>query len=307
MPLASLAHVDSSYAWRDQIRSRARSRHDADRLIRLVERLAAEYGIEPRAADGARRDYLSLYPRGHQRGRVGAITLGSGRFYAVFSPDRAVVHHRSLPQTTLAERKYLTRYINSDSDMDLASEMLRRALGDRGIVSRSPDTPRTVPTPPPPHGHTTDPPGRLQPALPSTSNAPVGDPAGGASLSERAADAFPEKPVPEFVLDEGAIELSRLITKSPTYRAAVAPLGRRAPEDDRVERLLALLLTDRAPTAFQRVSAVTGMPVGRVQGFLAVVSRVLTVDGVPTLIVDVDAREVRLDSARLRENFPISS
>ena len=51
------------------------------------------------------------------------------------------------------------------------------------------------------------------------------------------------------------------------------------------------------------IAQATRMPLGRVGGFLAILTRVLNVDGFGVLTVDTTAQEARLDGALLRGQF----
>ncbi len=51
------------------------------------------------------------------------------------------------------------------------------------------------------------------------------------------------------------------------------------------------------------IAQATAMPVGRVAGFVAIVARVLNVDGFGVLTIDATAQEARLDETLLRSQF----
>ena len=107
--------MDGASGWRDLIRSRANAPL-AEHLIRLVERLHSDYGVIPRPPKGNRRDYVSLMPPDGSSARMGAITIGSGRFYGCFKAARRDQLIGVVPLAEPAEGSYLARHIRSDSD-----------------------------------------------------------------------------------------------------------------------------------------------------------------------------------------------
>lgn len=95
----------------------------------LLDRLHAEFGlIGSRPATGA-RPYLNFYPETrYGDARIGALTLNSGRFYATMKPEFAA----EFPGSEPAEGRYVTCYIRDEAAVDLAVQLMRRALTERG-------------------------------------------------------------------------------------------------------------------------------------------------------------------------------
>lgn len=102
-------------------------------LIRLLmERLDDEFGLVGSKPSTGSRPYLNFYPEArYGSSRVGAITLTTGRFYAVLDPALAT----EFPEAEPAEGKYLTCYLREEKDVELATMLMRRALAERGWMS----------------------------------------------------------------------------------------------------------------------------------------------------------------------------
>ena len=94
----------------------------------LLDRLHEEFGLVGSRPGTGSRPYLNFYPESrYGDSRIGALTLNSGRFYAVLNPDLV----SEFPGAEAAEGRYLTCYIRSDASVDLAINLMRRALVER--------------------------------------------------------------------------------------------------------------------------------------------------------------------------------
>lgn len=285
-----------SDGWRDQVRTRAESAHAASVLIGLVERLERDLGVRPKRATGKKQSSLALLPPAETRGRIGAITIGSGRFYAHFPADRIDVHHSALPGTQIAEseRVWLTTYVRTPGDVDRAVEMIRHALLERGLepnpepASERPDDRRSSPEP-------------LSVQLPPREDELVGTDGAEPPTTMSDAEVLDRTPV-----SAASTRRATQVVDSEHLQAARATLGSRAPAPDRTVAVLALLIDARSPVSFGRVARVAGVSSARVAGLLAVLDKMLTVDGVATLAVDRSAQEVRLRVAEFEAHFPPS-
>ncbi len=95
----------------------------------LLERLHEEFGLVGTRPSTGSRPYLNFYPASrYGDARIGALTLSSGRFYAVLNPALA----SEFPGSEPAEGRYLTCYLRDDYAVDLAVNLMRRALIERG-------------------------------------------------------------------------------------------------------------------------------------------------------------------------------
>lgn len=95
----------------------------------LLERLYEEFGLVGTRPSTGSRPYLNFYPESrYGDSRIGALTLSSGRFYAVLDPNLA----SEFPDAEPAEGRYLTCYLRDDFAVDLAVDLMRRALIERG-------------------------------------------------------------------------------------------------------------------------------------------------------------------------------
>jgi len=83
--------------------------------------------------------------------------------------------------------------------------------------------------------------------------------------------------------------------------------GRAALPDDRVRAVLAAADRRGGVASFAEVAAATVLAPNRLPGFLAMLSRVLNVDGYPVLEVDVPVQEVRLSLPLLSQQFQIEA
>lgn len=100
----------------------------------LLERLNEEFGLVGTRPSTGSRPYLNFYPESrYGDARIGALTLSSGRFYAVLNPDLADEFSGAEP----AEGRYLTCYLRDDYAVDLAVDLMRRALIERGWSEES--------------------------------------------------------------------------------------------------------------------------------------------------------------------------
>lgn len=105
----------------------------------LLERLEVEFELVPRRPRTGDRPYLNLYPPAkYGASRVGNIAIRSSRFYAVCDVKRLEEHLREIPEAEIAEDKYLTVYLRSDADIDVAMRLMRCAMEDRGWTDQTP-------------------------------------------------------------------------------------------------------------------------------------------------------------------------
>lgn len=81
--------------------------------------------------------------------------------------------------------------------------------------------------------------------------------------------------------------------------------GRAALPDDRVRAVLAAANRRGGVASFAELAVATGMAPNRLPGFLAMLSRVLNVDGYPVLEVDVPTQELRLSLPLLSQQFGV--
>lgn len=128
------------------------------------------------------------------------------------------------------------------------------------------------------------PPGRESPA---TSDPPASEPV------PRVADAPRSALVDELLRSAGFAK-----------RCAELPRGR--PDDERVAAALNVLVARGGVATPRAIAAACGLPEGRVRGFIAMLSRVLNVDGYGVLTVDESGHDVRLDLDLLRAQFELS-
>lgn len=139
------ATVDLEARTPDPLEEDADSRHAAlawmeehtpapqQRLHRqLLDRLHEEFGLAGSRPSTGSRPYLNFYPESrYGDSRIGALVLTSGRFYAVLSPGLA----SEFPGAEPAEGRYLTCYIRTEQDVDVAVSLMRRAMTERGWSS----------------------------------------------------------------------------------------------------------------------------------------------------------------------------
>jgi len=112
---------------------------------------------------------------------------------------------------------------------------------------------------------------------------------------EGAGQVAPPEPVRVVWLDA--------LLASELYGSQLAQVGRARLPEARVRPALSVLVGRGGVAAFAVIARATGMPVARVGGFLALLARLLNVDGYGVLVIDNQAREVRLDEALLRAQF----
>lgn len=99
--------------------------------------------------------------------------------------------------------------------------------------------------------------------------------------------------------------LGALLT-SDMWKVQKAAAGRAQLPDDRVRLVLGALVRRGGVSSFAALSVDTGLPVGRLPGFLAHLARVLNVDGYGVLELDAGAREARLSLSTLAQQFEIA-
>lgn len=93
------------------------------------------------------------------------------------------------------------------------------------------------------------------------------------------------------------------VLSSEIYAVQLGAAGRTKPPEDRVRASLGVLHRRGGVANFAVIAQATGMPLGRVAGFVAILARVLNVDGFGVLTVDNTAQEVRLDEQLLHTQF----
>src|SRR5699024_3869315 len=96
------------------------------------------------------------------------------------------------------------------------------------------------------------------------------------------------------------------VLSSETYRTQKDMAGsRRAREDSVVAAVLKSLLDRDGRVHRDTVAATAGIPTAQIAPTLAVLRRILNVDGYPVLEVDNDGVTLKVDSTLLREQFGI--
>lgn len=90
---------------------------------------------------------------------------------------------------------------------------------------------------------------------------------------------------------------------SEIYAVQLGAISRTKPPEDRVRATLGVLHARGGVASFAVIAQATGMPNGRVPGFLAILGRALNVDGFGVLTIDANAQEARLDEALLVTQF----
>ncbi|MGY6502461.1 MAG: BREX-2 system phosphatase PglZ [Acidimicrobiales bacterium] len=93
------------------------------------------------------------------------------------------------------------------------------------------------------------------------------------------------------------------VLASGVYSLQLGSIGRGKPDPDKVRSTIAVLQRRGGVANYAVIAQATGMPAGRVAGFLAIVARILNVDGFGVLTVDSAAQEARLDEQLLRSQF----
>ncbi len=102
---------------------------------------------------------------------------------------------------------------------------------------------------------------------------------------------------------EGAPPWIDDVLSSDIYAVQLGSIGRGKPDADKVRAALAALQRRGGVANYAVIAQATAMPVGRVAGFVAIVARVLNVDGFGVLTIDATAQEARLDETLLRSQF----
>ncbi len=118
-------------------------------------------------------------------------------------------------------------------------------------------------------------------------------PAAGAEKSDSTETAEVEA-VPAWV-DE--------VLGSDVYALQLGSIGRGKPDAAKVRSTLNVLHRRGGVANYAVIAQATGMPLGRVGGFLSILTRVVNVDGFGVLTVDATAQEARLDETLLRSQF----
>lgn len=110
-------------------------------------------------------------------------------------------------------------------------------------------------------------------------------------------------PVPAAQADPAWLDALLASEVWEVQKKVVAGRAQLAPE--RVRAVLATASRRGGVASFAEIAAGTGMPTTRLPGFLAMLSRVLNVDGYAVLEVDVPAHEVRLSLPLLSQQFAL--
>lgn len=90
---------------------------------------------------------------------------------------------------------------------------------------------------------------------------------------------------------------------SDMYALQLGAIPRSKPKEPAVRATLAALHTRGGVASFGVIAQATGMPLSRMNGFLATLGRLLNVDGFGVIDVDPSAQEARLDEGLLRTQF----
>jgi hypothetical protein len=85
--------------------------------------------------------------------------------------------------------------------------------------------------------------------------------------------------------------------------ASQRQFARRAPDDDRIARLIDGLAQVGGKATIGEAARIAGEPAVRMSGYLAQVARLLNVDGYPVLRAIDDGRAVELNAELLRQQF----
>ena len=116
--------------------------------------------------------------------------------------------------------------------------------------------------------------------------------------------------VPGAAADDAAaaaIGVAQEVMDSPTYRTRVQGRNARGLPDDAVMRAALACLLERGGRAHKDVLArAAGLPVTRMPGLLAALTRALNLDGYQAISVDPDGVTVVLDEPLLREQFGVA-
>lgn len=90
---------------------------------------------------------------------------------------------------------------------------------------------------------------------------------------------------------------------SDVYALQLGAISRARPDAEKVRSTIVALHRRGGVANYAVISHATGLPLGRVGGFVVVVARLLNVDGFGVLAVDPTAQEARLDEGLLRAQF----
>lgn len=104
---------------------------------------------------------------------------------------------------------------------------------------------------------------------------------------------------------ERPADLATLVVGSDTFLRQRARAGRGALSDKLVEQVLRSLMLGGGRAHRDTVAGVAGVPVSRLSATLAVLRRMLNVEGYDVISLDVDGVTVLLDLALLREQFGV--
>ena len=112
-------------------------------------------------------------------------------------------------------------------------------------------------------------------------------------------------PRPQIDPSSAEARIARAVVESVPFQAQVARAGRGALSVDLAYSLLARLLVDRGRTPSRRLMAGADLPERSAEPTLAVLRRLLNLDGCTVVSLDVDGVTVRLDRAALGEQFGV--
>lgn len=123
--------------------------------------------------------------------------------------------------------------------------------------------------------------------------------------SQRTMFDLPPEPAPAPVAPAEPVWLDALLASEVWEVQKKVVAGRAQLPPERVRAVLATASRRGGVASFAELAAGTGMATTRLPGFLAMLSRVLNVDGYAVLEVDVPAQEVRLSLPLLSQQFQI--
>lgn len=110
-------------------------------------------------------------------------------------------------------------------------------------------------------------------------------------------------PGPQIDPSSAEARIARAVVESVPFQAQAARAGRGALSADLAYSLLARLLVDGGRTPSRRLMASADLPERSAEPTLAVLRRLLNLDGCTVVSLDVDGVTVRLDRAALVEQF----
>jgi hypothetical protein len=122
----------------------------------------------------------------------------------------------------------------------------------------------------------------------------------------RPVEASPAAPEPSQEPERPAVPQSPLVDellRSATYTSRRDELARVRADDERVAAALHLLMARGGVATAAAIASTCGLSKGRVRGFLAVLARILNIEGYTVLSLDDKSDEVRINQEMLRSQF----